>query len=128
MLPSFINIGSTMALAAILALTTSSLYISYIIPIVLLVLKRFNRDAEPIKFGPWTMGRWGLAVNVYAILFGTFVVIFVPFPSSLPVTAQNMNYAGPVFLGLCVLLVGDWLIRGRRTFTGPLKELLQPHE
>lgn len=122
---SFINIGSTTALAAILALTTSSLYISYLIPIILLVIRRFHRTSEPIHWGPWNLGRWGLAINLYAIAFGTFVVIFVPFPPELPVTAVNMNYAGPVFLGLCVLLCLDWIVRGRRHFTGPLKELLQ---
>jgi choline transport protein len=125
---SLINIASTTALSAILALSTASLYISYLIPIVLLVIKRLNRstDPEPLIFGPWTLGRWGMAINLYAIVFGTFVCIFVPFPTTIPVTALNMNYAGPVFVGLCILLVCDWLIRGKRRYTGPLKELLQP--
>jgi len=125
---SLINIASTTALSAILALSTASLYISYLIPIVLLVIKRLNRstDPEPLIFGPWTLGRWGMAINLYAIIFGTFVCIFVPFPTTIPVTALNMNYAGPVFGGLCILLVGDWLVRGKKRYTGPLKELLQP--
>ena len=125
---SLINIASTTALSAILALATLSLFISYLIPIVLLVIKRFKAatDPEPIVFGPWTLGRWGMAINIYSILFGTFICIFVPFPTIIPVTALNMNYAGPVFVGVCILLIGDWLIRGRRRYTGPLKELLQP--
>lgn len=125
---SLINIASTTALSAILALSTASLYVSYLIPIVLLVIKRLNRatDPEPLVFGPWTLGRWGMAINLYAIVFGIFVCIFVPFPTTIPVTALNMNYAGPVFLGLCLLLICDWMARGKRTYTGPLKELLQP--
>jgi choline transport protein len=125
---SLINIGSTTALSAILALTTSSIYISYLIPIIMLVIRRFNQDRDPIVFGPWTLGRWGLAINIYAILFGTFICIFVPFPTTIPVTALNMNYCGPVFLGLCILLVFDWLIRGRGRYVGPLKELLQQQQ
>ena len=125
---SLINIASSTALSAILALSTASLYVSYLIPIVLLVIKRFNRatDPEPLVFGPWTLGRWGMAINLYAIVFGTFVCIFVPFPTTIPVTAVNMNWSGPVFLGVCILLVCDWMIRGRRRYTGPLKELLLP--
>jgi amino acid transporter len=124
LLLSLINIGSSTALSAILALSTCSLYISYIIPIVLLVLRRFNQAREPIQWGPWTLGRWGLAINLYAIIFGTFIVIFVPFPTKIPVTADNMNYAGPVFGGMALLLLVDWFFRGRRRFQGPLKELL----
>lgn len=121
---SLINIASTTALTAMFALTTSTLYISYLIPIILLVMKRIRK--EPIAFGPWTLGRWGMPVNLFSIVFGTFVIIFVPFPPVLPVTAENMNYCGPVFVGLIILLIFDWMVRGRITFTGPLKELLEP--
>lgn len=106
------------------ALTNSTLYVSYIIPILLLVMKRIRK--EPIAFGPWTLGKWGLPVNIFAIVFAVFICIFVPFPTILPVTAINMNYCGPVFGGLIILLLLDWVFRGRRTFRGPLKELLEP--
>jgi len=121
---SLINIASTTALSAFFALTTASLYISYVIPIVLLIWKRFRK--EEIAFGPWTLGRWGMAVNIFAVVYAFFVCIFVPFPPILPVTKDNMNYAAPVLLGLLILLSIDWMIRGRLNFTGPLKELLEP--
>ena len=123
---SLINIGSDTALNAILALSTSSLYISYLIPIILLVFRRFNQNGTSIKWGPWTMGPWvGLAVNIYSIIFGIFIIIFTPFPSMLPVTAENMNYSGPVFGGMAILLIIDWFFRGRDRFKGPLKEQMQ---
>ncbi|RLL97436.1 hypothetical protein CFD26_106440 [Aspergillus turcosus] len=122
LLLSLINIASTTALSAILALTTSSLSISYIIPIVMMAWKRLRK--EPITFGPFTLGRWGLAINIYAIIFGIFICTFVSFPTEIPVTATNMNYSGPVFLGVSVLLICDWAVRGRGRFTGPLKDLL----
>ena len=126
---SLINIGSSTALNALLALADISLYLSYLIPIILIVLKRLRpTDDDPINFGPWTLGRWGLYVNLYAIVFGVFVCIFVPFPPMVPVTAVNMNYCAPVFLGLIILLGFDWMIRGRSRYTGPLKDLLQPTE
>ncbi|OJJ50178.1 hypothetical protein ASPZODRAFT_22854 [Penicilliopsis zonata CBS 506.65] len=123
MVLSLINIASTTALEAILALTTSSIYVSYTIPVVLMLRKRLLH--EPITFGPWTMGRWGLAVNLYAIVYAIFVCIFVIFPTEVPVSATNMNYSGPVFLGVLLFLICDWLVRGRGRYIGPLKELIQ---
>jgi amino acid transporter len=123
---SLINVGSTTALGAILALSTCSLYTSYLIPITLLVFRRFDKSGTAINWGPWTMGPWvGLVVNIYSILFGVFVIVFTPFPSMLPVTAENMNYSGPVFGGMAVLLVIDWFVRGKDRFRGPLKEQMQ---
>lgn len=49
---SLINIGSSTAFNAIISLSTVSLYISYLIPISCLVLKRFS--GEKIAWGPWT--------------------------------------------------------------------------
>jgi choline transport protein len=128
---SLINIGSSTALSAIMALTTSTLLISYLIPIAMMVIRRLQQGGtsqsgrEKIVFGPWTLGRWGLFINIYAIIFGLFVAIFVPFPITIPVTAENMNYSGPVFVGFLLVLLIDWLIRGRGRYTGPLKELIQ---
>ena len=68
----------------------------------------------------------GMAVNIYALTYGTFIVVFVPFPPRLPVTALNMNYCAPVFLAVYGLLLVDWVVRGRNRFREPLEELLVP--
>ncbi|KAI9373493.1 amino acid/polyamine transporter I [Aspergillus egyptiacus] len=109
---SFIQIGSTTAFNAILSLSTLGLYISYLFPLVFLVIRRFAAPQD-IPQGAFRLGRWGLPVNLVAILFATYFSIFLPFPPTLPVTAENMNYAGPV-LGLVMLLAClDWVVRGR---------------
>jgi len=48
-----------------------------------------------------------------------YVVIFVPFPASLPVTSLTMNYAAPIFLGAVLLALIDWFVRGRKKFSVP---------
>ncbi|KAJ6153695.1 hypothetical protein N7470_006654 [Penicillium chermesinum] len=101
MLLSLINIASEQALNAILALSTSSIYVSYLIPIVMMIIRRLDKTRPPIMFGPWSLGRYGMAVNVFALIFGIFVCVFVPFPTQIPVTARNMNWSGPVFEELC---------------------------
>ena len=52
-------------------------------------IRRFNTK-RPIQYGPWTLGRYGLVINILAIAFCIFLIIFLPFPSELPVTGQNM--------------------------------------
>ncbi|KAJ5946623.1 hypothetical protein N7454_003462 [Penicillium verhagenii] len=122
---SVINAASETALSAILALSTSSLYVSYLIPIVLMIIRRVDTGRGPISFGPWTLGRYGMAINIFALVFGIFVCIFVPFPTIIPVTAANMNWSGPVFLGVVILLVIDWTFRARKKYIGPMKDLLE---
>lgn len=122
---SVINIASETALSAILALSTSSLYVSYLIPIVMMIIRRLDTSRGPISFGPWNLGRYGMAVNIYSLVFGVFVCIFVPFPTQIPVTAANMNWSGPVFIAVCLLLVLDWVFRARKSYVGPMKDLLQ---
>lgn len=120
---SVINAASKTALSAILALSTSSLYVSYLIPVVMMIIRRLDTDRGPIRFGPWSLGRYGMIINIYSLVFGTFVCIFVPFPTQIPVTTANMNWSGPVFLGVCVLLVIDWVFRARKKYIGPTKYL-----
>ncbi|KAE9403316.1 putative amino acid permease [Gymnopus androsaceus JB14] len=121
MLLSLINIASTIALDAILSLNILALYLSYLIPIGLLLFKRFRK--EQIDFGPFTLGRFGWLINLYAIVYGVFIYIFLPFPPSVPVTGTTMNYGGPVFGGVLLFALGDWVVRGRKQFHGPVREV-----
>ncbi|KAJ5162885.1 amino acid/polyamine transporter I [Penicillium coprophilum] len=115
---SFIQIGSTAAFSAILSISTLGLYISYIIPLILLVFKRFMAPQD-VPQGSFTLGKLGLPMNLLAILFATYFAIFLPFPSTLPVTAENMNYAGPVLGFVMLFACGDWIVRGRHIWQGP---------
>ncbi|KAJ5792528.1 amino acid permease [Penicillium pulvis] len=115
---SFIQIGSTAAFNAILSLSTLGLYISYLIPLILLVLKRFTAPQD-IPRGTFSLGKFGLPINLLAILFATYFSIFLPFPATVPVTAENMNYAGPVLGFVMLFACGDWVVRGRHKWQGP---------
>ncbi|CAI7569475.1 unnamed protein product [Penicillium pancosmium] len=115
---SFIQIGSTAAFNAILSLSTLGLYISYLIPLSLLVWKRFTAPQD-IPQGTFSLGKFGLPVNLVAILFATYFSIFLPFPATLPVTAENMNYAGPVLGFVMLFACIDWVVRGRHKWEGP---------
>ncbi|KAL4739974.1 amino acid/polyamine transporter I [Aspergillus similis] len=113
---SFMQTGSTAAFNAILSLSALGLYISYLFPLVFLVGSRLKGDAPTGAYG---LGRWGLPLNLTAILFAAYFAVFLPFPPTLPVTPENMNFSGPVlgFIMLCSCV--DWAVRGRHKWTGP---------
>lgn len=119
---SLINIGSTAAFNALISLTTLGFYFSYAIPTTMFAIRRFNKE-NPIRFGPWSMGKLGLPVNILAVGFCIFLIIFLPFPSVLPVTGLNMNYASPVFIAVMLFAVVNYYVRARKHFTGPIKEV-----
>ena len=119
---SLINIGSTTAFNAFLSLATIGFYFSYGLPIAIFACRRFSTD-RPIEFGPWHLGKFGLTINILSVAFCIFLIVFLPFPPVLPVTAQNMNYAGVLFLGVVLFALVDWVVRGRKRYVGPIKEV-----
>ena len=122
LLLSLIEIGSSTAFNALLSLTTIAFYSSYLLPILMFLIRRFNGPI--IEYGPWSMGRYGAAINVVAIAFVAFLIIFLPFPPILPVTALNMNWAAPIFIAVMIFAVSNWFVRGRFIFVGPVKEVM----
>jgi choline transport protein len=120
---SLINIGSITAFTAILSLSTLALHISYVLPIVFLILKRISH--QPIPWGPYRLGKWGLPVNVFAVAYSIYIIIILPFPPQLPVTAANMNYAGPIMGLVLIFAILDWFVRGRKKFHGPTAKVME---
>ena len=118
---NIIPVGSTIAFYALTSLSTLALYFSYCVPALLIVIRKFEgRMPAP---GPWTMGRWGLAVNLFGLAWGIYCVAFLPFPPFLPVDAQTMNYSGPIMGAVICLAVGDWFTGGNKRFVLPQDEI-----
>lgn len=116
-----INIGSSIAFNAIISLTTSAYLSSYLLPITLMIIKRLR--GEKIKFGPWTLGRWGLPVNIVAACYTFITVIFAFFPPLVPIDAVSMNYACVVYGGVILLGIVYYFAWGHRSYMGPSIEL-----
>jgi choline transport protein len=95
---------------------------SYIIPILFLLLKKLN--GSTVQYGPVSLGRWGIPLNLAALLYIFFAVIFTPWPIVLPVTASTMNYAAPVFGVIVIGALGDWFVGGRKRWDIPVASLM----
>jgi choline transport protein len=111
-----LNIASTAAFGAFIALSSMGLFVSYLLTIGCMFHARFR--SEPIQFGEWNMGKLGLLVNAFAILYTAYVTIWFPFPSSLPVTGTNMNYPLPIFSATTLFALGLWVFWARKRWPG----------
>lgn len=114
-----LNLGSATAVYAILSLNNLALYTSYLQIVASFLVHKLR--GNPAVFGPFSLGKWGYAINAYAICFLVFIIIWLPFPPYLPVNASNLNYSGPIFgFVLCAAIV-DWFVWGHKRFAVPTK-------
>ena len=93
------------------------LYLSYIFPLAFVLIRKLQGQHPP--YGPFYLGKWSIPVNIAGLAFGIFIVIFLPFPTVLPVTAATMNYAAPILGAVMLLALVDWFISGHKRFEVP---------
>jgi choline transport protein len=115
---SLIYIASSTAFNAIISLSALALSVSYIIPITFFMLRKMR--GPKLDYGPFTLGRWGIPINMFSLAYLLYITIWMPFPQIRPVTGKNMNYAGPVFLAFVLGALVDWFISGHKRFTVPV--------
>ncbi|KAK0946336.1 hypothetical protein LTR29_002098 [Friedmanniomyces endolithicus] len=118
---SLINLGSTAALNAILALDLAALLSSYTISIGCIAMKRMRGETLPAC--EWSLGKWGLPINIAALIWLIPIFTFTLFPSVTPVTAVGMNY-GCLLFGFVVLFsTVYYIIVGRHVYISPRERL-----
>lgn len=113
-----INIGSSTALNAINSLGGVSIISSYYITISCVALKRLR--GEPLPPRRWSLGRYGLTINIAALIFLTPIWFFYFWPLMTPVTPQNMNWAPLMYGGMVIISVVYYFFKGRHVYTGPV--------
>lgn len=117
---SLIYIASATAFNALISLQALALHVSYFFPILFLLLRKIRGPPPP--YGPFKLGVVGVPVNFFALSYLIYVVLWMPFPQILPVTKDNMNYAGPIFGAVLIGALVDWFVSGRKRFQMPLRK------
>ncbi|OJD15910.1 hypothetical protein AJ78_03890 [Emergomyces pasteurianus Ep9510] len=123
MILACLNIASSTAFGAFIALSTIGLFVSYLIAIGCLLNARL-RD-KSLQFGEWNMGKLGILVNIYALVYTAWVIFWVPFPQYLPVMADNMNYSLPIFAAATSFALLIWMFYARKNWDGLNKEVVR---
>lgn len=112
-----INIGSYFAFSAFVNSAAVTLYITYIVPVILGLLKRMR--GEHIPYGPFQLGRWRTPIDIFAIIYTVFTSFFLLWPAEQKVNATYMNWSILLVGGIIVISVVWWFVEGKKNFVGP---------
>jgi choline transport protein len=115
---SLINIGSTVAFNAMRPLSTVALMATYLISVGCVTLKRLRH--EPLPDSRWTLGRFGLPVNMIAFTYACWSFFWSFRPNSKDVNAVNFNWACVLFVGLMGLSGVLYAVHARKVYEGPV--------
>ncbi len=115
MLLSLLNLANYTAFSVIISLSTFGLYQSYFIAIACMLHARLTGR---LTTAPWSLGKYGVAINAFALLFTAWLGIFMVFPSYLPITTTNMNYALPINVFVWIFAIVFWFVWGKNSWQG----------
>ncbi|KAK0666599.1 putative amino-acid permease [Cercophora samala] len=116
---SLINIGSTVAFNILTSLGVGALISSYAISVGCMALKRIRN--EPLLRRSFDLGRMGLAINLFSVLFLLFTLIMTFFPPVPKPTPEMMNWNILVYGTVVFFSVGYYIVRGRFRYAGPVE-------
>ena len=136
---ALIPIGSAVAFNQLCAMSISGLYLSYILVAALLLWRRLNNTIlttlssetnEPVNtigaklvWGPFHVpGIWGVAINIFAIVYALIAVFFSFWPTYAVVELETMNFSVVGTVGVIILSVVYYFVRARHVYTGPIIE------
>lgn len=92
--------------------------LSYAMPLGVRILGRIHARKNELD-GPYSLGRYGLLLNVIGFLFLVFAGVVFNSPTVEPVNSENMNYTSAA-IGITMLVAAvTWVTNGRKSFTGP---------
>ena len=117
-LVSLINVGSSAALNAIVSLGVVALLNSYYITIGCLVWRRLKGDPLPPR--RWSLGRYGLAINIVSLIFLTPIYFFAFWPLATPVEASSMNWAVLMYGAVIIWALVYYFVWGKHSYIGPV--------
>jgi choline transport protein len=73
-----LNIASWAAFGAFIALASLALFCSYVIAISCMLRARLQNK---VQYGGWTMGKLGVPVNIFALIYSGWMMVFFCFVS-----------------------------------------------
>jgi choline transport protein len=100
-----VNMGGTLAFEIVMSTCLLGILSTYMLSIGCVIYRRLRGDTLPPA--RWSLGRYGLAVNLFGFFYCGFVIVFACFPTKYPVRIGDANWyvlLKPCKLLACVLL------------------------
>ncbi|KAJ5770497.1 uncharacterized protein N7511_002548 [Penicillium nucicola] len=118
---SLINIGSTAAFNAVASVMIAALFTTYILPIAAFIRVRLQPGGiPPARF---SLGSFGLAINIFSLAWLCFAIIFTFFPTASNPTPVSMNWSILVFGAVVIFAIILYLFHGRRVYRAPVTQV-----
>lgn len=140
---SCIIFGSTEAFNSIASLVTGAISVSYALSIGCVLWRRlYGAPLPPARF---SLGRWGVPINLVGCLFQILVTVMCFFPTERAVTAyvldpqnssrlsrsadtfcrESMNWGSTMFGGVAILASIYYYFHGHKVYEGPVVHVKQ---
>ncbi|KAF2141107.1 uncharacterized protein K452DRAFT_229389 [Aplosporella prunicola CBS 121167] len=116
---SLINIGSDVAFNAVISLNVVSLMITYVCSISCLLWRRI-RHPETLPHCRWSLGGWGIPINIFGLLYSLHVFFWCFWPESTPTTVEDFNWASVMFVAVAIVSTVYYILVGRHVYKGPV--------
>ncbi|KGO74488.1 Amino acid/polyamine transporter I [Penicillium italicum] len=120
---SLINIGSIAAFNAVASVMIAALFTTYILPIAAVIRVRFQPNGIPPS--RFSLGVFGLAINVFSLAWLCFAIIFTFFPTANNPTPVDMNWSILVFGAVVIFAIALYIVHGRRVYRSPVTQVLK---
>jgi amino acid transporter len=117
---ALINIGSTTAFNAIVSLQVVSLMFTYAVSLSCILYRRLTWPAS-LPSARWSLGRWGVLVNVIGLVYVLFAGFWSFWPTFANVDAEDFNWAVVLFVSVFALCLVMYHVQGRHVYMGPVK-------
>ncbi|KAK5084647.1 hypothetical protein LTR05_005725 [Lithohypha guttulata] len=113
-----INLGSTIGFNIVVSLNLLALMSTYSLSIGCITLKRLR--GEPLPPARWSLGRYGLPINVFGFFYSLFAVVLSCFPAYVPTDTSSANWAPAVWGAVAILSVVTYFLHGQKHYTPPV--------
>jgi amino acid transporter len=119
---SLINLGSATAFNAIISLQVCALMMTYSVSVGCVLYRRIAHP-ELIPTARWSLGKWGVPVNIIGLIYSLFTFFWSFWPNTVPVTLDTFNWSVVLFVGVFVICLLMYVVRGRKVYNGPVSEV-----
>ncbi|KAF9149015.1 hypothetical protein BG015_009218 [Linnemannia schmuckeri] len=111
--------GNSVAFQWISSLGCIATNISFVVPLYMRLTREGSLHFIP---GDFTLGRFSKSLHILSIIWLLFLSLILMFPSTIPVTKNNFNYAPVVLVILIIIFSVSWF-KARTDFTGGAKDI-----
>ncbi|KAF7520508.1 hypothetical protein PCG10_009153 [Penicillium crustosum] len=121
---SLINIGSQVAFNAIISLNVAALMYTYAVSISCVIYRKIVCP-ETLPPRRWSLGTFGLAINITGLLYVLFALFWSFWPPSPFPSARDFNWSVVIFVAVFIVSLLMYAFQGRRHYVGPVVTVQQ---